>query len=181
MLLLGCSCTNDAPKDAGTVPAKAAAPASSAAPPLIDPARLAAKASPDPCGLVDPAALQPVLGLTEPPTATRGEATGPTRASCRYAWTQSGMPHHVEVAWATALQDDREEIAKGITLARTDLELGRVQELEIPGAVLATWGEQWLTVYANDVQVFWVVMEDSGTVPRDARNLAAAIAALAVQ
>lgn len=177
------SCGKPAPDPA---PERSAAESAKAGPtpstpPAIDPERLAAKASPDPCRLVDPADVQTVVGLPAPPTAERGTATGPDRSYCRYGWTEDDQARHVDVAWGTALQGDRAKIAKGMELARKDLKERRVQPIEIPGALLATWGDQWLTVYANDQQVLWVIMEASGRTPRDGRNLAAALAAHAVQ
>lgn len=182
-LLLGLACTTEEPASPAPAQPEAEAPAAprAATPPPIDPEHLAAKATPDPCAMVDATAVQTVLGLTLPPTTTRGTATGPQRSYCRYAWNDGETPRHLDVAWATALQDDRAKIAEGLALARQDLQARRSQELMVPGAVLATWSEQWLTVYANDQQVFWVIVDAAGKSPRDARNLAAAIAAHAVR
>ena len=52
----------------------------------------------------------------------------------------------------------------------------RLQPAEVAGAVLATWGEHWLTVYANDRQVFWVITDKAGRSALEARTLATAIA-----
>jgi len=169
--LLMISCGKD------PAPEKPGANAGQTTPPAIDPEHLAAKIDPDPCGLIDAARIQALLGLAAEPDTHSGNASKPERAYCRYAWRSGEDERYVEVAWASALADQPEKIAKGRALAQEDLAERRVQEIEVPGALLSTWGEHWLTVYANDRQVFWVVMSETGKTARDARSLAAAIAA----
>lgn len=142
----------------------------------LAPALLQGKFDRGACSLTNAQAVQAALALPSAPSEASGTADKPTRAYCRYSWDEDGQPRHLDVAWATALQDKTDTIAKGRGIAEQDVAERRLQGVEVPGVSLATWGEQWLTVYANDRQVFWVVMEGSGKTPRDGRAAATAVA-----
>ncbi|MEM7156389.1 MAG: hypothetical protein AAF799_26285 [Myxococcota bacterium] len=142
----------------------------------IDPEHLAAKLEPDACAMLSAGAAQKILGLSTPPTTEAGTAEKPTRARCLYRWTDEGGERAIEIAWASALQDQADKITKGMGLARKDVAERRLQPAEVEGVRLATWGEHWLTVYANERQAFWVITEKSGRNALEARTLATALA-----
>ncbi len=187
VISLSLACSKDPPtaagKDAAATPAPTPAPAGNEAkgqtpPTFIDPAVLAAKLEPSVCAMITAPQVQALLGLAEPPATDSGTATAPPRTHCRYRWTDAdGESRFVEVAWAHSLADQPDKVARGLALMRADITKRRLQQIELPGTLLASWGEGWLTVYANEYQVFWVVMDDAGKTPRESKNLAAAIAA----
>ncbi len=176
VLLLGaCKGEPSSPTAATKEAAPQAAP--EAVPPTaIEPAVLAAKVDPTPCGMIDATQVQALLGLPSPPETTSATATAPPRTHCRYGWADGQTQHYIEVAWAHALAGKPDKIAEGLRLTRDDIAEKRLQSIALPGVALASWGEGWLTVYPNDAQLFWVIMDEAGKRPREAKNLAAAIA-----
>lgn len=141
----------------------------------LAPQVLEAKYAAGACGLVSAAAVQKALGLAQAPTTEAGTADKPSRAYCRFSWTADDQPRHLDVAWASSLAGNAEKISKGKALADEDVAQRRLQSVDLPGVWLSTWGEGWLTIYANDSQVVWVIMDDAGLTARAGKAAALAI------